>query len=395
MGAGLAILLRPPRGESSGKTRGMPKQFLFWAVLCWAFGAVWAHAVAAPAWDPAIFRVAAVPVQIAGIDANAAKEQARDQARQMAAMILLQRLTPKAFHPQWQNTGKLPLARWIQSTAIRKERSGRESYAAEFDFQFRPEAVSAYLQSRNIPAVTSPAPEILLLPVYDRGDAALLRDPQNLFWQAMQEILARQRYGLVPYRLPTEGMRLDAAALHSDEAAPILADILTQLGLERALVVTARFEAQTDLLGTIATVQLAGQFYNRSGNPGEAMQWTHSGQPNQPLPEVFIDAGLALLQDMAENFKTQNLADGAVPPPSSEAIEVIMPLRGLGDWRNIERRIAAIPIAEKTELRAISRDLAQITMTLRGPAAEWTAQFRAYDFILRPGDGVWQLQSLR
>ena len=368
----------------------MPKHFfkiLLCCALIWQFSVSATYAQVPDPMLAAIFKVQGVTITIEDTDIPQAKAKALLAARNEAAQRLLQRVTPNAYHPKWQKTDKLPLPRWIQSTAIRNERTSNSKYSAEFDFTFRPTAVQDFLAEQSIPCLTQFAPEFLLLPVYDRGDQLVVNAEQNLWFQSWQKIAQQQRYGLVPFKLPSPAQTLQAAdiepILNKDKILPMAA----QMGVSKALVLRAKIDAATDLNGTIITVMVDSAGLNPTGTETRS-SFSHQGQVNQPMQTVLDDAAIAFMQQLEGEWKDQIQSHGA-----AKTIEVVVPLRGIASWVDIWQRLRAMPNVQDVRIRAITVYTAQLSMYVSGTDQSIVDDFRNYNFRLEPGPETWILSS--
>ena len=358
-------------------------------ILCcvWAVAAPYS---ASAQTNAAIFTVANVAVDVDDKSAESAKSIAMARARRDAWKILLSRLVIASDGVDVEKLASALSPKWVQSVQIRNEKTSPTRYVADVTIAFKPSAVESFLDDRGIPYTTQISPTFLILPVYDRGDRMLLLEADNLWYQAWQKIESSRAYGLVPVKLPLVTTNLDLADVFPSINHEKILQIAAQYGLSQVLVLRAGLDIHAADSGSASRIRITAE--NISPNiPTQPSETEYEFAPNTALADSFQSAALKFLSTLDSSWKNR-VAQNLGPVKS---IDVMVPIRDLGQWVNVENRLRGMPEIRKMNLRAIAVGVAQLSLDIGLADGEDLADlFQKYNFSLSEGQQILILQAM-
>jgi hypothetical protein len=280
----------------------------------------------------------------------------------------------------------------VASFEVANEKMTAVRYTADYTYHLKPADVAKAMQSAGIavnntatpanPAQSPPGKPVVVLPVYQDGDTALLWDDPNPWRDAWaQRTPASGGTSLV---VPL-GDVSDLAAIDADKA---------RTGDSASLVAIAKKEGADDVLVVIAT--------HRGGDkPGldVTARRYHSGQfvdvhfdsidakPNEADADLFKRGADTIAADLDNGWKN---AKGG-PGDQQGTLIVSAPISGLDDWLKLRDRLATIPLVRKIDVKALSRQEATIEIQYSGTMDQLKANLGAAKLDLQGGDPTWRL----
>src|SRR5690348_1491400 len=326
------------------------------AAICLALAAASANAQSAPR-QAGVYTVANVPVDATAASADAARDAARLQGEHQAYAILLARLTRASDASRLPPANDATLNDLIQGFEVANERHSTVRYLANYTFHFRPDAVRQLLRGAGVPFAETPSKPLIVLPVLDSGGTTALWEDPNPWRAAWNDRNAPA--GLVPLVMPFGGAEDIAAidaktALAADSGA--LAAISQRYDGADVLVthaMVANGSAANESVAVASTRYSPG-----SGATPQTWNQTYKLGAGEDEGALMARAVAGTVAQIEDTWKAANILDVS----QVATLTASVPITGLQDWVAVSHRLGAIPAVQKTDLVAIDRQHAEITI---------------------------------
>jgi hypothetical protein len=266
---------------------------------------------------------------------------------------------------------------------VRAERNSRTDYIATYDFSFQSKAVRDLLRREDIPFTDEQAPQATLVTLW-RGAAPSPRDEAT--WSGIWKGLDLEN-ALTPIRLqsPRADLRatVEALAAGSNEALRVLA---AAYGTERLLVAVAEPDTEAGRLA----VTLAG----RDGVGEFLLRRHYRVDPADPgyVRELSAVVALRILEG---RWKATTMLGKSSPAGSGQMdLLIAVEFRGMAEWQDISRKLAATRGVEELEVAGLSARSARVTLRYAEGAEQLARELARQGLNLRSSGGNWVL-SLR
>lgn len=326
------------------------------AAICLALAAASANAQTAPT-QAGVYTVANVPVDATAASADAARDAARLQGEHQAYAILLARLTRASDASRLPPANDATLNDLIQGFEVANERHSTVRYLANYTFHFRPDAVRQLLRGAGVPFAETPSKPLIVLPVLDSGGTTALWEDPNPWRAAWNDRNAPT--GLVPLVMPFGGAE-DIAAI--DAKTALAAD-------SGALAAISQRYDGADVLVTHATVANGSaadesvavattRYSPGSGATPQTWNQTYKLGAGEDEGALMARAVAGTVAQIEDTWKAANILDVS----QVATLTASVPITGLQDWVAVSHRLGAIPAVQKTDLVAIDRQHAEITI---------------------------------
>ncbi len=335
-----------------------------------------------------IYRVSDVPVDVTADTAASARDQALLDGEAQAFRTLLERMTLKTDHPRLPTLEQKDVADFVQDISIRDEKTSGVRYIAKLTVRFREDAVRALLRSLSIPFAETPSKPLLILPVLQQGGARALWDDPNPWrdvWRRRPD-----RVSLVPTVLPL-GDFGDVGAIGAEQAVSgdgqRLAAIADRYGAGSTAVALA--ELKFDKARSIYFLDVTLTRYNVTIDPQTDIV-RFEGDIGEQSAELMARAAAHLTNLLEDNWKRDNLIESG----SRDAIAVTIPIKTLGDWINIQRKLKNVAILRDTEVVLLSRSEVQVILHYIGDIGQLIIALEQADMVLKGLGDTWTLERL-
>jgi hypothetical protein len=354
----------------------------FWRTIAFVVAVLLPEAAALA--QESVFDVDKVTVDVTAETAAAARERAIVDGQTKAFRALMERLVRS------EDLSRLPPARpadvtpLVRDFSVSDEKTSAVRYLANLTVRFRPEDVRRYLVDLGIPYAETRSKPVVVLPVYDNAGARLLWDDPNP-WRKAWAARPQGPGGLVPVVLPVGD----------------LTDVAT-IGVEQALGNdTQRLSALANRYGAEDTVVAQATFgvSARTGRPEIAVQVTRHG-PSTSINDVpFVSSYVATESESVEALLGRAASDVARQIENAwkrnnlmqfgrDAVAAVtVPVRGLGDWIETQKRLASVPVVRRVELVLMSREEVRINLHFIGEDEQLVTALRQADLELRASGG--------
>ncbi len=336
-----------------------------------------------------VFTVTGVHVEVEAADANTAKSKALQQARQDAFQILLKRLVAQSNAEQIKKLSSQPVQKWVQAVELRNERTTASKYSADVTVIFKSALVEAFLENQDVSYTTAASAPFLVIPVYNRGDQWLLLQEDSLWLSVWRKIQDTKSYGLVPIKVPLPSVQIQTSDIVPEPNRDRLLQLAAQHGVAQVLLVKASLDVYNSAAGTVTRVKMIAE--NISPTIQSApVKLEYEAPPNTNLADVFGMAAQNLLSAIEENWKEKAAANlGDV-----KTVDVMVQVPDLGNFVNLWQRLQAMDEMRKIHLRAMTKDVAQLSLDVSDNTGDLAALFQRYNFALTQGAQIWLLQPL-
>jgi hypothetical protein len=350
-----------------------------------ALGAVVLAAVLGPAAAPAAAQapethvVRDIPVDATAENAAKAREVALAQGQQAALRQLLERLTPPAVHDRLPAPPASEVETMVLGLSVSDEKTSRVRYLARMTVRFMPDAVRALLEKNGLPYVDGPAPTLAVLAMWRPSPESLpvlWEDPNP--WRRAWAALPRG--GLQPIETPLGDLQdvlvTDAERLAEADPAT-LRPLAERYGAQGILVAEAVLRPGRD--NGPPSLEVSGRTADKTY--GATLQ----PQPGEPLAALLHRAATALRDQMAAAWSARN----ALPAGPASHITVLASLSGLTDWLAVRGALDEARGVEDWTLQALTRDRAQVALTVRGGTDLLAEALAAHGLTLTQDAGYW------
>jgi hypothetical protein len=325
--------------------------------------------------------------------------KARDIARINGARQALQTIVAKlAGGPDKAKPLKLSdnqVTDLVASFEVANEKMTAVRYTADYTYHFKSTDVAKVMQGAgmtvaadaNAPAAPGPAAAgngkpVVVLPVYQSGDTALLWDDPNPWRDAWSQHAGGA--GGATLIVPL-GDVSDLAAIDADKA---------RTGDSAALSAIAKKEGADEVLVMIATPRTGDKprlgvtvRRYRGGRFVDVHFDLIDGKPNESDADLCRRAADAIVGDLDSGWKN---AKGG-PGDQQGTLIVAAAISGLDDWLALRDRLAAVATVRKIDVKALSRQEATVEIQYLGTLDELKTALAAAKLDLQGGDPTWRL----
>ncbi|MDX2203485.1 MAG: DUF2066 domain-containing protein [Hyphomicrobiaceae bacterium] len=365
-------------------------------------------AQAAPA--DTVFTIGNYPVEARADNAVAAKDRALADGQRAAFRSLLKRLVPVTSHPRLKSVKVPKPGDLIEGMRVRAERNSATDYIASLDFSFQPRAVRALLQQHGLSFVEQQAPVAVVIPAWRAAPDAPPRDDPSWtgVWKGLDLEHALSPVKLAPLR-PELAPEAVAALAAGDGAA--IRGLVTAVRSELVVVALAEPDpAKGKLNVTLAGRDAVGAF---------TLKRAYRIDPSDPnyAAELAGVVSLGVLEGRWKAVSEPSSGATAPPPPahvpapagptayapqpqpmpapaaSGSALQVAVEFRGMSEWQDISRKLAATPGIRDLDVAGLSARGARVTFRYADDPQRLAQSLEAQGLSLRSAGGTWVLST--
>ena len=349
-----------------------------------------------------VFTVAQVPVDAEAASSAEARELAIVAGQRAALETLLRRLTVEGTPLPAPADEAIPAM--VASFEIEGELVSPTRYRASLTVDFDPAEVRRLLRNSGIAYAETVSKPVLVVAVQRDPGGILLWEGRNRWRRAWEE--RPPDGGLVPILLPL-GDIIDLGTVDAKRALASDAEALAALGelygtSEVAVAVaglsgaTAAAKpaapAEAGAEGAGGEASAAGRALTLSlrrigADESRAVQKTligRAGESERALLERGTDRVVTLLEDA---WKAANL----IRYGADHALQVTVPIAGLGEWVSIQRRLAELAMVAAVEIDSLSIGEGRITLRYHGTADQLRLALDQSNLALTPLANEWVL----
>ncbi len=331
-----------------------------------------ADADARPAGD--VYVADNVPVDVTAPTVTDARDRALVQARVSGLRKVLERLVAPSDLPRVPTLTSTQVIDMVRDFSIANERTSAVRYIADLTVRFNPEAVRRLLRGANIPFAETMSKPLVVVPVLRTQDGKALLWEDGNPWRAAWLKVASVN-GLVPIYVPGAEPK-DISAVTLDQAlakdAGALATLAGSYDAGGAVVALAQMDGPA-IRVTLNVV--------RGGDTEElATTAVASGKD-----DLFTAGARAAVGAVEDSWRERN----TVSFGSVAQITALVPIESLKDWLTVRERLTGVPLIQRIDLQAITRDRAQVTLYFAGERDQLRLAMSQRDLSLTQQSGVW------
>lgn len=334
-----------------------------------------------------IFAVNALPVDETAADEVKAKEQAVAKGSTRALQLLLQRLTLEQDWARLPEIGGDRIDNYIRHISFANEKIGGGRYLAEVNYGFNPDAVRNLLTNASIPFSETASRPMVVVPVLQISDGALLWDEGNDWLRGWAE--AELPAGLLPIVVPL-GDLADVAAIGMRQAVggepEALARIAAKYGAGGVFVAIAR-PAQVQGGGESLDVRVSAY---GPGWDGTVFAQTYTAGATTEKPAFYSATAESISRSLLALWKEANLISFG---EGTQSLQVFAPLSGLSDWLSLRDRLAQVATVRETVVGRLATTEAELDIRYSGDLSrlQLALSQQKLSLVQDPLDGRWRL----
>jgi hypothetical protein len=328
-----------------------------------------------------VFTVANYPLEARADNAVTAKEKALADGQQAAFRSLLKRLTSVTAYTRLNRLKTVGAGDFIAGVSVRSERNSSTEYIANLDFAFQSQAVRDLLRQEGIPFTDEAAPVLTVLPVW----RAAVADPKaEARWSEAWQSLDLE-HALTPVRLVAlrQGISADSLTALARGDGTGLRALVASYGSERIVLALAERDAAAKRL----TVSLAG----RDAVGAFALRRAFRIDPGDPgyTDDLAAVVALGILEG---RWKAMRIDGGSGASGANGAdLLIAVEFRGMSEWQDISRRLAATPGVEGLEVAGLSARGARVSLRFAEGPERLAEVLARHGLALHSVGGNWTL----
>jgi hypothetical protein len=345
---------------------------------------LWAGAAGGAAAGEEVFTVGNYPVEARADNAVAAKERALAEGQQAAFRSLLKRLVAVTAYARIKPLAGVRAADLVEGVRVRSERNSTTDYIASLDFSFQSKAVRDLLRREGIPFTDEQAPALTLVPIWRSGAAA---PNEQAAWTNVWKGLDLE-HALTPVKLQAPKKEIAPAAIdalaNGDGSA--IRTFVAAYGSEYVLIAVAERDTAAGRLNvTLSGRDAVGAFTLRRGYRVDAADPGYAS-------EFAAVVALGILEGRWKAIKSRGGAAAAAAAGDVDLL-IAVEFRGMSEWQDISRRLAATPGVEELEVAGLSARGARVTLRYAEGAERLADALSRQGLSLRNAGGNWVLSA--
>ena len=331
----------------------------------------------------AVFTVANYPVEARADNAVAAKDRALTDGQRAAFRSLLKRLVPVTAYQRLRQMPPIRTGDLVDGVKVRSERNSTTEYIASLDFSFQSKAVRDLLRREGIPFTDEQAPALTVVPIWRAGAPGAAKD--EAAWTNVWKGLDLE-HALTPVKLQALKKEIDPAAVNAlaDGDGSAIRALVAAYGSELVLLAIAeRDMAARRLNVTLTGRDAVGAFTLKrayrldAADPGYASEF----------------AAVVALGILEGRWKAVKSRGGVAAAASGDSdLLIAVEFRGMSEWQDISRKLAAVPGVEELEVAGLSARGARVTLRYAEGAERLAGALAQQGLDLRNTGGNWVLR---
>lgn len=374
--------LRFPRFTDTG--RFVPALLLWAALLALGSTVVFVPAFAQQA---DVFAINGLPVDETAANEVTAKEQAVAKGSIRALQMVMQRLTLEQDWPRLPQVGGDRINNYIRDISFANEKIGGGRYLANVTYRFVPGAVRGLLTGASIPYTETDSRPMVVVPVLQIADGALLWDEGNVWLNGWAQ--AALPAGLLPIAVPL-GDLSDVAAIGVRQALGGEPDALARIAAKyKAGGVFVAVARPSQIPGGGESLDVTIAAYG-PGWDGTNLANTFTAAAGAERVAFFTEAAQSMARALLEKWKEANLIRFG---EGTQSLLVTVPVSGLRDWLDIRARLAQVTTVREAVIGRLSTTEAELDIRYIGDLSRLQLALTQQRLSLAqdPLDGHWRL----
>lgn len=341
-------------------------------------------AIAFPALAPAqvitgnVYSVGGVDVDVTAADAIQARDQAIRQAQRRAVAKLLEQMVPAEERTRVPPVDDARLSGMIRGVEFANERTAANRYIATLTVVFAADPVKSWLAEAGIRPSETVARPALVIPLWkDRNGVEPLDDRNQ--WRAAWVAL-NTAGSAVPVTV-LRGDQLDQNALSVEEA--FVGDISALSRLNE------RYRAPTIVVAVVEGDKNTGKL------KVSAIRYDTQTGARSTIPAVEVEADQLgeATKRMHARIEEEWRSVAVVRRDSENVLDVVVPIRALGDWVLVRQRLGGLPAIKTMTVRTLEAERAELHLEYYGTTEQLQQTLLQAGLLLARDAGEWRLQA--
>lgn len=334
-----------------------------------------------------VFAVNGLAVNATAANEVQAKDQAVAKGSIQALRMVMERLTLEQDWPRLPEVGADRIDNFIRGISFANEKIGGGRYLADVTYRFVPGSIRGLLTDASIPFTETESRPMVIVPVLQATDGALLWDEGNVWLRGWAE--ADLPAGLLPIVVPL-GDLSDVAAIGVRQALggepDGLSRIAAKYGAGGVFVAVAR-PSQVSGGGEGLDVRVAA---HGPGWDGASFADTFASNPGVEQSVLYESAAESISRTLLMKWKEANLIRSG---EGTQSLMVSVPVSGLRDWLSIRTRLAQVTTVRDAVVGRLSTTEAEVDIRYIGDLARLRLALSQQKLSLAqdPLDGHWRL----
>jgi hypothetical protein len=354
----------------------------------WSLAILLTSLSAANAADSEVFTVRNVAVDATAAAAAGARDAALAQGYIDAYARLIRRLVPLEEQPRVPELTAQQITDYTTDFSVARERTSNVRYLADITYRFQPEAIQRLLKSNGIGFAESRSKPMLILPLHALAGREVLWEDGNLWRDAWSVWMSSD--GLVPLIVPLGDLN-DISSISANDA--VSGDVQRLSALAGHYGAGTVLISRSELLGNAAAGNAELQVSQSRFEVGGYLQPFGTEivrqMPEETMERFLQRAANAVDASVQERWKRSNVLQYGV----EATIKVLVPLTGLGDWVEIQKRLSRVPAIIASGVQTISKRQVELSLTYAGDERQLTLALAQNDLTLSLSELlVWELR---
>ncbi|MBT4720073.1 MAG: DUF2066 domain-containing protein [Rhodospirillaceae bacterium] len=332
-----------------------------------------------------VFTVSGVAVDEVAESAEVARKKALANGERKAFERLFKRLTVRVDHVRAGDALPEDISALVQDIQVADQKNSQIRYLAKLTFRFKPTAVREFLRDMAVDFAETRSKPVLVLPVYESAGAVSLWDDSNIWRDAFAAIDIAD--GLVPMQLP-RGDLSDIRALGGGELAiqgdaPRLTSIAKNYGVSAVIVAHAQLTATRR---GVPAINISAKTHG-SAERYQSINTSVSTGKGETVKAMLARGAAEAVGLIEDQWKLDNLLQFGL----SAVLATALPITGLSDWVEAQRRLKKVAVIERVDLILLSRNEARINLFYLGDPDQLKLALAQADLSLVEEEGSWSL----
>jgi hypothetical protein len=325
------------------------------------------------------YTVSGIDVDVTAADALKARDQAIGEAKRKAAQQLVERMVAA------EDRGRVPplddarLNSMVRGVEFASDRSMGNRYVASITVVFAADQVKGWLSGGGIKTAETVARPALVIPLWKGNAGVEPLDDRNAWRDAWRTLDSAG--SSVPTTI-IRGDQLDQNALSAEEA--FIGDTAALSRLNE------RYRAPTIIVAIVEGDKASGPL-TISGIRYDTQTGVRTELPKGPVAasDQLPDAVKRMHAKLDEEWR----GVATVRRDSEDALDVVVPIRTLGDWVQIRQRLGGVPAVKRMTVRTLEAERADIRLEFYGTPEELQRILAQAGLQLAKEANEWRLQA--
>lgn len=325
------------------------------------------------------FTITGIDVDVTGPDAIKAREQGIREAQGKAVKLLIERMVAPEDRAKVPPLAAGQLDTMVRGVEFANERTAPNRYIATLSVVFAADPVKAWLGQGGISVVETVARAALVIPLWKGRNGVEPLDDRNPWRDAWTKLDTTA--SAVPVRV-VRGDQIDQDAVGVEEL--FVGDVSALARLNE------RYNAPTVIVATVEGSRDGGPL-SIGGIRYDAQTGARSEIGRQSV------AGVAQLDDAAKQMHARLeqawRSVAMVRRDSQDTIDVVVPIRTLGDWVQVRQRLGSVPAIKNITVKTLESDRADLKLEYFGSTEDLQKTLTQVGLSLVKEADQWRLQA--